>query len=95
MIVLLSLVIFHQGKKIYEKDSSFDFNCVSECGEYEDGDTDGDILHKECSLIYKKDDCQQNPVSKKSETCDDWCDISNACKPPVIKEGLLEFNLIQ
>ena len=90
MIVLLSLVIFHQGKQFYEKDSSFDFNCVSECGEYEDGDTEGDILHKECSLIYKKDDCQQNSVSKK--TCGNLC---STCKPPVIKEGLLEFNLIQ
>ena len=68
-----------------KKDSSFDFNCLSECGEYEDEDTEGEALRKECSMIYKKGDCQQNFVSKKPEACDEWCDISNTCKPPIIK----------
>ena len=70
LVFLLVLLVSSEARKrgrARRRRISFDFNCQSDCGKYDDEDNTGRSLHKVCTAMEESQECQQKFVLKKKK----------------------------
>ena len=66
VILLLSAVSVSGGRR-RRRSRRFNFNCRSQCGQYEEGDRLGEALNQECSAMDQRSHTVQKSQRRKSK----------------------------